>query len=195
MAATGKGESMKTVVALTWLLLAIVPAVTACSGGRPAPADSRTAAFDAWLSEARPVFAAAGAGLESIVDDYHCQNQEIGDGLLTEPACTGIRYLSVAEEPVSIQVDWSVSNPRRWHADVDLDTPLKVKCAEIQSSAEYHRTRNEFAELVACRTQAGDEALLLLAPTHVIMAYLSADFVQAYPGYVSGLIQTGESSP
>jgi hypothetical protein len=115
--------------------------------------------------------------------------------MLTEAACTGFRFLSVGEKPISIQVDWSISNPERWHADMNLDTPLRVKCKEIQSSAEYHRTRNEFAELVACRTQAGDEVLLLLAPANVIIAYLSADFVQAYPGYVSGLIQTVESSP
>jgi hypothetical protein len=60
---------------------------------------------------------------------------------------------------------------------------------------EYQRVKNEMVEFVACRTQVGDEVLLAFSSANVIIAYLSAEFVQAYPGYVSGIFQTVETSP
>lgn len=184
---------MKSVNALSMFILTSALLVSACSD--TASTDPRTAVFNDWLTEAIPIFANSGVNLETIVDDYQCQNQEIGDSLFTEPACAGFRFLTADENPVSIQVDWSMSRPERWHADLMLDTQLKINCKAIQSSVEYQRSKNQFVELIACRTQAGSEVLILLATANTTIAYLSAEFVQAYPGYVSSVIQTIESSP
>jgi hypothetical protein len=185
---------MKSVIALSSVVIVSILLVVACSGDTPAPVDSRTATFDVWLTKARSVFANSGADLKSIVYDFHCQNQ-IGDEASTEPACAGFQFLLVGEEQITINADWSTGNLERWHADMSLDSPLKVNCNEIQSSVEYKRAKNAFAELVACRTQAGDEVLLMYSPSKVTIAFLSKEFLWAYPGYVTHVFQSVESSP
>ncbi len=166
----------------------VILVLATCSSDVSQPRDSSVAAFDAWLTQARDVFARSGSGIDSLVYNHHCRNQEIGDRMATEPACTGFSILDAGDESLSVTVDWALRNPGRWHADVKITSPTRVRCREIQSSVEYERAKSRSAEMVACRTPTGGQVIVLIAPTDAVIAYLSEAFVRAYPEYVTAIL-------
>jgi hypothetical protein len=185
---------MKIIVTLLIFAYAILLIMTACSPPPVnSPVDSRITAFNTLLNPA-----ILSRDLRLIVNDEtstNCTNQQIGDRGLTEEACTTSWFLHADEGPFVVLADWSIHNPERWHADMTLDTRLSVECNNIQSSVEYERVTIEGGEFVACRVQDSGEVVLSLSCTQTQIAYLSADFMQTYPDYVSTIIQTVKSYP
>jgi hypothetical protein len=181
-----------SLAARSLLVVAVVSMVAACSGGTHKASDPRVAAFDAWVDEVLPVFAGSGGGPGMRFDRVNCVGQLIGYEAANEPACRSIQGIDAGEQQVVLTVRWAVASPSKWLAYAELDLPVSFECEGVQSSAEYYRGRYGGMDVVACRTGSGGEAFLTSGSNGATVTFLSAAFVQAYPGYVSSM--TGQAA-